>query len=193
MMVTRHRVEGGDNVIARDGERAMPGGKRRRRLEAELGAGQMIGRRRVVGLLAGVAAAGVLGFSNQARAASTGKRIVNEAMKHRGERYVAGGTSPREGFDCSGFTYYVVNKAIGKDITPALQTQVKQAGKRVGKNSRRTGDLIFFNLEGGRRVTHVAISLGKSKVIHAMNPELDVRTSDISDTSYWKVHSVRRL
>jgi cell wall-associated NlpC family hydrolase len=191
-ILIRRQAGGGDNVISRVSNLAMLGGKKPRRTELGLVAGRPIGRRRMLGILAGAAAAGIMGFSNQARAASKGKRIVKEAKKHRRAEYTPGGTNPREGFDCSGFTYFVVKKAIGKDITPALQIQVKEAGRRVGKNRRKRGDLIFFNLEGGRRVTHVAIVLSENRVIHAMNEQDDVKTSVITDP-YWKIHSVRRL
>ncbi|MBA2521657.1 MAG: C40 family peptidase [Chloroflexia bacterium] len=178
-------------MIQRGRGLATPGLKRPRRLAPDAG-GRRLGRRGALAILAGAAVAGVAGLDHEAAAAAKAKRIVREAKKHKGARYVAGGTGPRA-FDCSGFTCYVVKKATGKDITPSLQLQVDQAGKRIKKKRRKKGDLIFFNLEGGRRVTHVAIVLGRHKVIHAMNPELDVRTSDISDGSYWKVHSVRRM
>jgi cell wall-associated NlpC family hydrolase len=160
-------------------------------------------RRGMLGLLAGAALAG-LSIVDDAEARrrrrrrsrkggkpSKGNQIAQEARRHLNGRYVAGGTGPNS-FDCSGFTSYVVKQAIGRTITPDLQGQSK-VGRKVGKNRRRRGDLIFFNI-GGRRVTHVAIVLSKSKVIHAMNPRDDVKISSIN-SSYYKsnIHSVRRL
>jgi cell wall-associated NlpC family hydrolase len=186
--------------------------------EAEAEAPRRLGRRGVFGLLAGAALAGLAGLEEAAASRrkrrrgkknrdrrkkdrkdrgdkggkSKGQRIVREAKKHVGDNYVAGGTAPG-GFDCSGFTYYVVKKSLGRDISPSLQAQLS-VGKKVGKGSRRKGDLIFFTLEGGNQVTHVAIVLNKDRVIHAMNPSLGVKISDINSSYYMdNIHSVRRL
>jgi cell wall-associated NlpC family hydrolase len=87
----------------------------------------------------------------------------------------------------------VVKKSLGRDISPSLQAQLS-VGKNVGTGKRRKGDLIFFSLEGGRQVTHVAIVLNKDRVVHAMNPSLGVKISDINSDYYMKnIHSVRRL
>lgn len=189
-------------------------------LEAERDeeAPRRFGRRGVFGLLAGAALAGLAGLEDAAArrskkrrrrnkkkrrrknrknkgnggGKSKGQRIVREAKRHVGDNYVSGGTAPG-GFDCSGFTYYVVKTALGRDITPSLQMQLS-AGRKVGKGKRRKGDLIFFALEGGNNVTHVAIVLNKNRVIHAMNPSLGVKISDIRSDYYMKnIHSVRRL
>lgn len=151
-----------------------------------------LSRRGMLAVLAGGALAGVAGVDEAAAKNGKGKKIAEEAKKHVGDRYVAGGTAPG-GFDCSGFTYYVVLTALGRDISPALQSQ-KSVGRKVGRSTRRKGDLIFFSLEGGRRVTHVAIVLSKDRVVHAMNPRDGVKISDINTPYYMdNIHSVRRL
>lgn len=192
-------------------------------IEVDEAAPRRLGRRGLFGLLAGAALAGLAGLEeaganplNRRRknskrdrkrkrdrrkkrnnkknqgGKSKGQRIVREAKKHVGDRYVAGGTAPG-GFDCSGFTYYVVKKALRRDISPSLQAQLS-VGRKVGKGKRRKGDLIFFSLEGGRNVTHVAIVLNKNRVVHAMNPSLGVKISDINSPYYMdNIHSVRRL
>lgn len=151
-----------------------------------------ISRRGLLGLLAGAALTGVGGLPEAAAARlDKGRKLVREAKKHLGAQYVVGGTGPQS-FDCSGFTYYVVMQALGVDISPDLQTQT-QVGRHVGKDQRREGDLIFFNV-GGRQVTHVAIVTGRNRVIHAMNPQDGVKASDISAAYYQRhIHSVRRL
>ncbi len=185
--------------------------------EGEADAPRRLGRRGVFGLLAGAALAGLAGLEDAAArrrkrrrnknkrnrrknrkdkgnqgGKSKGQKIVREAKKHVGDNYEYGGTAPG-GFDCSGFTYYVVKKSLGRDISPSLQAQLS-VGKSVGTGKRRKGDLIFFSLEGGRQVTHVAIVLNKDRVVHAMNPSLGVKISDINSDYYMKnIHSVRRL
>ncbi len=178
-------------MIDRAGIRTGSGG-RTPRPTAGLVRPRRFDRRGVLGLLAGAALGSVADFGEVAAANAKGKKIAREARKHNGDRYVAGGKAPG-GFDCSGFTYYVVKKALRRDISPALQSQ-KNVGRRVSPGKRRKGDLIFFSLEGGRRVTHVAIVLNKNRVIHAMNPRDGVKISDIN-TPYYQdnIHSVRRL
>jgi cell wall-associated NlpC family hydrolase len=150
-----------------------------------------ISRRGLLALLAGAALTGP-GSLGDASALGDGRKIVREAKKHIGERYVAGGTGPDK-FDCSGFTHYVVQQALGRNITPDLRGQTR-VGRRVSTNRRHKGDLIFFSMGKGRRVTHVAIVSGKNRVIHAMNPKDGVRSSNISSAYYQKnIHSVRRL
>jgi cell wall-associated NlpC family hydrolase len=150
-----------------------------------------LSRRRVLGLLAGAALVGI-GDHDTVAKSRKGQKIVREARKHIGDQYVAGGTGP-DSFDCSGFTYFVVKKALGQDISPALQSQTS-VGRSVRKNQRRKGDLIFFSLEGGRQVTHVAIVINDTRIIHAMNPQDGVKVSDMTSPYYMdNIRDVRRL
>lgn len=148
-------------------------------------------RRRLLGLLAGAALV-ASGDGEAAAENRRGRKIVKEARKHVGDRYVAGGTGP-DSFDCSGFTYYVIKQALGRDISPALQSQTS-VGRSVRKNQRRKGDLIFFSLEGGRRVTHVAIVINDTRIVHAMNPQDGVKVSDMTSSYYMdNIRDVRRI
>jgi cell wall-associated NlpC family hydrolase len=68
--------------------------------------------------------------------------VRTRAMKYRGVPYVWGGSSPR-GFDCSGFTQFVMRKA-GISIS---RTVLKQMGEGVviAKEDLQNGDLVFFS------------------------------------------------
>lgn len=111
-----------------------------------------------------------------------GKAIAREAMRHKGARYVWGGNTPR-GFDCSGFTQYVVRKAIGREMGQGLPEQWR-TGRRVGKGDWRAGDLVFFENTYKRGLSHVGIYLGKGRFIHAQNEETGVVISDIGSPYY---------
>src|ERR687897_265620 len=100
--------------LDRSGSIGMSGGRPRPRAKAGLVEPRGLSRRGMLAVLAGGALAGVVGLEEAAAENRKGRRIVREARKHVGDRYVAGGTAPG-GFDCSGFTYYVVLKAIKKD------------------------------------------------------------------------------
>ena len=90
--------------------------------------------------------------------------IINTAKSFLGTPYVWGGTSP-SGFDCSGFTQYVLAQN-GKSIPRTSQEQFA-SGQAVDKSQLQAGDLVFYNWSGGTEATHVGIYEGNGKMIHA--------------------------
>ncbi|MFK7797719.1 MAG: C40 family peptidase [Aureispira sp.] len=112
--------------------------------------------------------------------------ILQEAKKYLGLKYIWGGTTPR-GFDCSGFTSYVLaQKGVG--IARSSRYQAKQ-GKAVELTEAKTGDLIFFSKYGkGGRVTHVALVVDNKEdgvyIIHSTRRGIVV--DNLSKSNYWK-------
>lgn len=104
--------------------------------------------------------------------------LTATASKYIGVPYVYGGTTA-SGLDCSGFTKLVF-KQLGENLNRTAAAQYKQ-GTAVSKANLKEGDLVFFNTTGG--VSHVGISLGGSKFIHA-GTSTGVTTADIN-SSYW--------
>lgn len=90
--------------------------------------------------------------------------IINTAKSFLGTPYQWGGTSP-SGFDCSGFTQYVLAQN-GKSIPRTSQEQFA-SGQAVDKSNLQAGDLVFYNWQGGTDATHVGIYEGNGKMIHA--------------------------
>lgn len=86
-------------------------------------------------------------------------KVVTVAKRYTGVRYKPGGTSPKRGFDCSGFTQYVYKK-VGKKL-PRTSGAQRFAGKRVSRPL--PGDLVWTP-------GHVAIYVGKGKIIDAPKP-----------------------
>src|SRR6266568_797841 len=72
-----------------------------------------------------------------------GTRVVDYARKFRGVRYVYGGTSPRTGFDCTGFVRYVYAH-FGLSLAHSSYAQFDH-GRRVSRSALRPGDLVFFD------------------------------------------------
>lgn len=109
--------------------------------------------------------------------------IVNFAMQFQGYPYVWAGNTP-SGFDCSGFTQYVVQNTLGYDITHSTDIQATY-GSPVGWGEWLPGDLIFFvgTYEGGY-ISHVGIYIGDGLMIHAENPGTGVVISDITSGYY---------
>jgi cell wall-associated NlpC family hydrolase len=126
------------------------------------------------------------------QASGSGKDVVRFAQKYKGSRYKLGGESPK-GFDCSGFTWYVYNKAAGMEIGRVVKDQWKR-GKSVSRGDLKDGDLVFFKNTAEKGLSHVGISLGGSKFIHAENENTGVVISSV-DSDYYSKHyaGARRL
>lgn len=121
----------------------------------------------------------------------SGSDIVAFAKKYIGYRYVYGGTTPN-GFDCSGFVYYVFN-SCGYKISRGCSGQMS-TGKGVSKSNLQPGDIIFFNNGGGGSIGHVGIYIGGGKIVHAANSRRGVTTDTINSGYYSQYyHSARRV
>jgi len=121
-------------------------------------------------LLSGLVHAG------KARAAGAGARatkVVKIALKERGIRYRYGGSSPRGGFDCSGFTRWVYAH-VGVSLPHSSYAQFN-VGRRVSLRSLRPGDLLFFDGVG-----HVGIYIGHGRFVHAPHTGTVVQVTPLS-------------
>ena len=86
--------------------------------------------------------------------------IVRYARRFLGTRYVYGGSSPRTGFDCSGFVRFVYGH-FGISL-PHSSFGDLWRGRRVARRHLVPGDLVFF--DGNN---HVGIYIGGNRMIHA--------------------------
>jgi peptidoglycan DL-endopeptidase CwlO len=102
------------------------------------------------------------------RLAGPQTRIVGFARHLLGVPYSYGGTTPRSGFDCSGFTRYVYEH-FGVEL-PHYSAAQYQLGQRVPLSRLAPGDLLFFDGLG-----HVGLYLGGGRFIHA--PHTGARVS----------------
>ncbi len=93
------------------------------------------------------------------------KKVLAEAKKHQGARYVFGAAGPNT-FDCSGFTQYVYRKA-GKSI-PRTASQQRRYLHVISKSQLKAGDLVFVRLGSG--ASHAAIYAGGGKWWEASRP-----------------------
>lgn len=107
----------------------------------------------------------VTGSRNVSAASTTGSKIVAEAEKYIGTKYVYGGSSPA-GFDCSGLVQYTMKKQ-GVSVGRSSRDQYKD-GVAVDRTNLQAGDLVFFSKGGG--ISHVGIYAGAGKVIHSPSP-----------------------
>jgi cell wall-associated NlpC family hydrolase len=119
-----------------------------------------------------------------AAASSRGDAIVSTALRYVGYRYRFGGTTPA-GFDCSGFVYYVLNKA-GVPISRDMYSQLA-SGPRVSSKDLQPGDLLFFSNTYKAGLSHAGIYIGNGKFVHAENESTGVVVSELW-SSYWAAH-----
>lgn len=130
--------------------------------------------------------------ATQAPANRGGAAIAAFAMKFVGYPYVWGGTSP-SGFDCSGFTSYVVRNAIGESIGRDVAAQIG-AGTPVSAKNLEPGDLVFFVNTYQPGLSHVGIYIGGGQMVQAGSEQTGVTISNIWD-SYWgsRYYGARRI
>lgn len=117
-----------------------------------------------------------------------GPAITSIAMSYLGYPYVAGGAGPG-GFDCSGFTQFVIGVATGVWISHAVESQPYSAGVWVDYGNWQPGDLIFFQNTYRAGISHAAIYIGDGMIVHAENEgsgvTIDSIYSDYYGPRYW--------
>ena len=117
--------------------------------------------------------------------------VTGTALALRGAPYLNGGTDPRHGFDCSGFTQYVFAQH-GRSLPRDVREQFRQ-GKAVKPEDVKAGDLLFFSTTAAGP-THVGIAIGGDEFIHAPSSTGVVRVERLT-ASYWSQRFIaaRRL
>ena len=109
--------------------------------------------------------------------------IVEYAKKQLGVPYVWAGNDP-SGFDCSGFTGYVM-KEFGKDIPRRAVDQFETSRKLKEKNVQK-GDLVFF--DNGSGISHVGMIVsdkGKPLVMIHASSSKGIIVTEIEQSDYW--------
>jgi cell wall-associated NlpC family hydrolase len=118
----------------------------------------------------------------RANAVLRGKVAILVARRYAGIRYVAGGTTPRTGFDCSGYTKYVYSQ-LGISI-PRVSRDQYAWSRHISRSQAVPGDLIFFHSASGR-VYHAAIYAGHGYVWHSPHTGSHVKLERIWTSAYY--------
>ena len=112
-------------------------------------------------------------------------QIVRKAKSLIGTKYKYGGSNPREGFDCSGLTYYIYK--LHNINLPRTSKSQSHKGKKISIKNAKAGDLIFF--KNKNKINHVGIIINNSKghlyVIHSTSSS-GVKKDDVINNKYWK-------
>ncbi len=123
--------------------------------------------KRIVATLVLVASVAVIPLPAMAATSNgaRGTRVVRLALSYLGRPYVFGATGPRS-FDCSGFTRYVMARAVGIRLPRTSRSQAT-VGRRIARAALQPGDLVFFENTWRRGVSHVGIAMGDGRMVHA--------------------------
>ena len=109
--------------------------------------------------------------------------LVKFAQIQLGVPYVWAG-SDSNGFDCSGFTCYVMKKG-GKELPRRAIDQYEKSRKVKPRNAQK-GDLVFF--DGGSGISHVGVLISERGtplvMIHASSSN-GVVITEIERSEYW--------
>jgi cell wall-associated NlpC family hydrolase len=108
-----------------------------------------------------------------------GDKAARVALGQVGTPYRYGGKTPA-GFDCSGLVHYSYRQA-GKSIP---RTTAGQWAALAPVNSRdmRTGDLLFFSIDG--QMSHVGLYLGDGRFVHAPSSGRTVEVERLDSAFY---------
>ena len=115
-----------------------------------------------------------------------GRRVVDYARHFLGVRYSWGGSSPRTGFDCSGFVRFVYGHfGIG---LPHSSFGDLVRGHTVSRRWLRAGDLVFF-----AGASHVGIYVGGGRFIDAPHTGAVVHISSMQGWYGSSYYGARRF
>ncbi|MBC7773884.1 MAG: C40 family peptidase [Phycisphaerae bacterium] len=113
-------------------------------------------------------------------------KVVEYGKKFVGTTYKYAGQSPKTGFDCSGFTSYVL-KEFGVMASPASNIQATE-GRYVALEKVMPGDLIFFG-ESKNKISHVALVVKRGSggiiCVHSTTSR-GVIVENVTQSAYWK-------
>ena len=117
---------------------------------------------------------------------ATVQKIMDEALKYQGWKYVYGGSNPNTSFDCSGLVQWCYGKA-GISLPRTAQEQY-DATQHIPLSQAQAGDLVFFHstYNAGTYVTHVGIVISPTQMYHAGDP---IGYADLT-SSYYQQHLI---
>jgi len=126
---------------------------------------------------------------------NTGTKMIQEAFKYVGGKYVYGGNSLTTGVDCSGYVQQI-SKIYGI-TTPRTSSSQYASSAKVSYSNLQPGDLVFFSSSSdSTKVTHVAFYVGRingqdDMIVHAANSNDGIiiskmRSNIVGYGTYWR-------
>lgn len=120
-----------------------------------------------------------------AGANETQEKVIRYVLSKVGYPYSQENRTSGSAYDCSSLVYYAwdnagVDISYGADYPPTAAEGARQLeadGKKLDTMSLEPGDLVYYGGEGNGRymgIYHVAIYVGKGKVVEALNTDYGV-------------------
>jgi len=115
------------------------------------------------------------------------EEIICQAQQYVGIRYRYAGVSPTTGFDCSGFTSFILKK-FDVNVSCGSSTQSQQ-GVKVPLSEVMPGDLVFFGNRSRTRIQHVAMVVENTPsgivCVHSTCTR-GIVVENVSTSAYWR-------
>ncbi|NVK21554.1 MAG: C40 family peptidase [Kangiellaceae bacterium] len=115
-----------------------------------------------------------------------GQFIVQLAHSLIGTPYRYGGSTPEQGFDCSGLVFFTHINA--GDKIPRSSFAQLDASKPIDIEELQPGDLLFYRINS--KPSHVGIYIGDKMFIHAPSSGKKVSVASM-DNPYFKPRLIR--
>lgn len=136
---------------------------------------------------------GITNYSNAGKATATEVEIAAihpgtddkigamllQSVNLIGIPYKWGGNNPTSGLDCSGFIRYVFKQSLGITL-PRTANEMARLGRSIPRDELEPGDLVFFNLNGGHRISHIGMYLGHNQFIQSPRAGKDIQVTEMS-------------
>jgi cell wall-associated NlpC family hydrolase len=80
------------------------------------------------------------------------------------------------GMDCSNFTAFVYNYALGIRFTSRVDRQAEEVGRKLPKSEPLVpGDLIYIYADDMKKISHVAIYISPTEIIDSIDSGIRIR------------------
>lgn len=109
--------------------------------------------------------------------------VIHYALSLIGAPYRFGSASRSEGFDCSGFVQHVYQRH-GIQLP---RTAYEMACSLPNADDLRSGDLVFFNTNGGA-FSHVGLFISGDQFVHASSNRTGKVLVSSLKNPYWRKH-----
>ncbi|MEJ7654572.1 MAG: NlpC/P60 family protein [Chloroflexia bacterium] len=117
------------------------------------------------------------GGSRTTYSSGKGAAIAATAKRYVGYRYTMYGNTPSEGFNCVGFSQWVLRQN-GISVPMSLRGQYSR-GSYVSRGNLQPGDIVFFQNTWWRGLSHAGVYVGNGWMVDASTPRTGVVWSNI--------------
>lgn len=117
--------------------------------------------------------------------------IAETAESLIGIPFAEGGASPSDGFDNSGFIYYVLRENGYVNCPRQIGKQIEW-GENASIDDIKKGDILYFSDEPNGKASFGGVYVGGGEMIYSPSPGDSVKRADIS-TTYWQARFAAAL